>query len=372
MSRHDSTTVTFERFAPKPSSRTSIERYLATVDATKHFASPPFVQLRNGHDEDFAVTVFRAVQIINSALPNDFQIGMDTNTYASSTGPPPGRVIRVEQSPKSTWGREWIIPSDLTHAEGVAIRLYDVDSRYGSQVFIDPAVYAEEHMLRILVHELLHTMGFGGHFEYPNHSVMASSIYISPGGLGTTIMFPMDIFGLRGFYDPESMGDWGKTRYGVGGCVDNDAVCFGAQRIMGDANPWASNMGNTATTVLADNPTLSGTATWRGRLLGMTPLSEVVGGSAALTIALGPLTGDLDFTGLEYWRTGQAPGDVGSGTRWGDGDLTYGVAVFSNGFLQDGTGDRGAVTGMFAGRSYEYMTGVLERDDLAAGFGGKR
>ena len=366
------TTVTFERFAPSPSDRNTVERYLATVGATKRFASPPFIQLRNGRDEDFAVAVFRAVQIINSALPNDFQIGMDANTYTSSTGPPPGGVIRVEQSPKFSWGREWIIPSDLTHAEGAALRLYDVDSRYGSQVFIDTAVYAEEHLLRILVHELLHTMGLGGHFDYPNHSLMASSIYTNPEGLGTTIMFPMDIFGLRGFYDPESMGDWGKTRYAVGGCMDNDAICFGVQRIMGDANPWASNMGNTAHTLLSDNPTLSGTATWRGRLLGMTPLSEAVGGAAALTIALGPLTGDLDFTGLEYWRTGQAPGDVGSGTLWGDGDLTYGIVASGNIFLQDGTGDQGVVTGMFAGASHEYMTGVLERDDLAAGFGGRR
>jgi len=330
--------------------------------------------LRHDRDEEFFGLVFKAVQIINSARPNDFQIGMDANTYASSSGPPPGRVIRVEQSRKSTWGREWIIPSDLTHTEGVAIRLYDVDSRYGSQVFIDTAVYAEEHMLRILVHELLHTMGFGGHYNDPDNSVMAERIYRNPSGMGATIMFPLDLQGLRAFYDPESFGDWVQDGYSsleVGGCLDN-AVCSGVTRLIGDPDPWASNMGNTALSLLEDNSTLSGTVTWRGRLVGLTPADEVVGGATAITIALGPLTGDLDFTGLEYWRTRQAPGDIGSGALWGDGDLTYGLTVLGNVFIQDGTGDAGIVTGMFAGRSHEYMTGVLERDDLAAGFGGKR
>ena len=372
--RHGRVEILHGRGRPQPTTAVQVRNYLTWLDATKPFTTPPFVRLRYDRDEEFRALVYKAVKIINSALPNDFQIGMDANTYTSSIGPPPGRVIRVEQSPKSTWGRDWIIPSDLTHTEGVAIRLYDVDSRYGSQVFIDTAVYAEEHMLRILVHELLHVMGFGDHYNDPDNSVMAERIYGTPSGAGATIMFPLDLQGLRAFYDPESFGDWAQDGYSsleVGGCLDN-AVCFGVTRLIGDADPWASNMGNTALSLLENNPTLYGAVTWRGRLVGLTPADEVVGGAAALTIALGPLTGDLDLTGLEYWRTGQAPGDIGSGALWGDGDLTYGLTVLGNAFIQDGTGDAGIVTGMFAGRSHEYMTGVLERDDLAAGFGGKR
>ena len=372
--RHGQAEISHGIGGPQPATAAQVRNYLARLDATKPFTTPPFVQLRHDRDEEFRGLVFKAVKIINSALPNDFQIGMDANTYTSSIGPPPGGVVRVEQSSKSTWSREWIIPSDYTHAEGAAIRLYDVDSRYGSQVFIDTAVYTEEHVLRIVVHELLHAMGFGGHYDDPDNSVMARQIYNNPRGTGATIMFPLDLRGLRAFYDPESFGDWVREGYGaydVSGCMD-EVVCFGVTRMIGDADPWASNMGNTALSLLEDNPTLSGTVTWRGRLVGLTPLDEVVGGTAALTMDLGPLTGDLDFTGLEYWRTGQAPGDVGSGTLWGDGDLTYGMVALGNIFLQDGTGDAGIVTGMFAGRSHEYMTGVLERDDLAAGFGGKR
>ena len=46
---------------------------------------------------------------------------------------------------------------------------------------------------------------------------------------------------------------------------------------------------------------------------------------------------------MEYWRAKQAPGDVGSGFRWGDGDLSYGVQVDGNVFIQDGTGDEGSL-----------------------------
>lgn len=358
---------------PQPQTAALVREYLTTLDATKPFASPPFVQLPHGHNDRFGGLVFKAVQIVNSALPNDFQIGMDANTYASSIGPPPGGVIRVEQSSKSTWGREWIIPSDVTHAQGVAVRLYNVDSRYGSQVFIDSGVQGEESLLRVLVHEILHTLGFGGHYDFPTLSLMASAIYEHT-DQGDTIMFPLDLWGLRAFYDPESYGEWlrdGSRGYEVGGCLD-EVVCFGVARMIGDVDPYASNKGHTPHNLLANNPTLQGTVTWRGRLLGLTPANEVVGAATRLGIDLDALNGDLDFTAMEYWPAGQAPGRVGSGSRWGDGDLTYGVAVFSNGFLQDGTGDAGTVTGLFAGRSHEYMTGVLERDDLAAGFGGKR
>ena len=366
--------LSYGRSGPLPLTASSVREYLTMLDAARPFSKPPFVQLPHTHDEEFAGLVFKAVQIINSALPNDFQIGMDANTYPSSVGPPPGGVIQVEQSAKSTWGREWIIPSDLTHTRGFAVRLYDADSRYGSQVFIDTSVHGEEPLLRVLVHEILHTLGFGGHFDYSNLSVMASAIYDNPAGAGATIMFPLDLRGLRAFYDPESFGDWLEEGYGgyeIGGCVDN-VVCFGVTRLIGDADPWASNMGHTALSLFADNPTLSGTVTWRGRLIGFTPADEVVGGAALLGIEMESLTGNLEFTGMESWAAGRPPGDVGSGVTWGDGDLTYGVTVISNGFLQDGTGDEGVVTGMFAGRSHEYMTGVLERDVLAAGFGGKR
>ena len=133
--------------------------------------------------------------------------------------------------------------------------------------------------------------------------------------------------------------------------------------------PWAT--GPAPLTNLADNSALSGTASWSGRLLGFTPAAEPVAGAAELAIALATLDGDLDFTGLEHWSTGQAPGAAGSGTVWSDGDLSYTVDVRGNTLTPTG-GDDGIVTGAFLGTAHQAMRGTLQRDDLSAAFGGSR
>ena len=92
-------------------------------------------------------------------------------------------------------------------------------------------------------------------------------------------------------------------------------------------------------------------------------------GGADLAIRLESLDGDLNFTGLEYWPAGAAPGPVGTGSMWQNGDLGYRVEVRGNTFVQNG-GDVGAVTGTFFGPAHEGMGGVIVREDLSAGFGG--
>ena len=83
------------------------------------------------------------------------------------------------------------------------------------------------------------------------------------------------------------------------------------------------------------------------------------------------MSGSLNLTGLEHWPANAAPGTAGSGATWGHGRLSYGIAVRGNTFVNTG-GDPGVVTGAFYGPSHEGMGGVLVRDDLSAGFGGKR
>lgn len=122
---------------------------------------------------------------------------------------------------------------------------------------------------------------------------------------------------------------------------------------------------------LADNPALTGTATWSGALLGFTPDAEPVAGDARLGVNLNDLTGTASFSRLESWTAGEAPGNVGSGTRWGHGSLFYDIAVTGNMFRQAG-GDEGFLTGAFFGEGHEGMGGTLERDDLTAAFGGSR
>ena len=169
----------------------------------------------------------------------------------------------------------------------------------------------------------------------------------------------------------ENLGAWTNTSFHLRGDVDfpGGGASFGVASANGLAQAWAK--GPTPWTNLEDNTVLSGSAAWNGALLGVTSSSETVAGAARLTVNLTSLDGRIDFTGMEKWGVKEAPGAVGSGTMWDDGDLGYTIKVSGNTFIQTG-GDDGQVTGAFFGAAHEAMGGVLERSDLAAGFGGKR
>ena len=102
----------------------------------------------------------------------------------------------------------------------------------------------------------------------------------------------------------------------------------------------------------------------------MTPRAETVAGAVDLSIRLATLDGRLDFTGLESWAPNAAPGAVGTGSRWRDGDLRYGIEVVGNQFWAT-SGDDGIVDGSFFGIAHEGMGGVVKREDLTAAFGSR-
>lgn len=106
-------------------------------------------------------------------------------------------------------------------------------------------------------------------------------------------------------------------------------------------------------------------------MLGLMQAAETAAGAAELTIDPATLSGTVDFTALEHWAAHQPPGAVGTGTLWRAGDLGYRLQVRGHTFVDTG-GDDGTVTGAFFGPVHEGMGGVLVRDDLSAGFGGKR
>lgn len=122
---------------------------------------------------------------------------------------------------------------------------------------------------------------------------------------------------------------------------------------------------------LGDNAAQSGSARWSGRLLGLTPRAKTVAGAAELTVDLPSLSGALNFSRLEHWSANVAPDTPESGTVWRGSQLGYRIAVRGNTFVQTG-GDAGLATGAFFGASHEGMEGVLVRENLSAGFGGKR
>ena len=259
---------------------------------------------------------------------------------------------------------------------------------------------SEDENTSTIAHELLHTLGFGQHVDptrFMNSSILNAGdiqkriVRTSNGSVTLNehnkvlghLLFPVDREALLAIYDrlkpgilPEefsaqSLGPWDDTSFHLLGEMrfPGGGASFGVASRNGLAQPWAS--GPTPWTDLADNPRLSGSATWNGALLGITTSAETVAGDARLNVDLADLDGQLDFTNMEQWGTNVAPGALGSGTTWGDGDLGYAIEVRGNTFIQTG-GDDGEVTGAFFGATHEAMGGVLERNDLSAGFGGTR
>ena len=169
----------------------------------------------------------------------------------------------------------------------------------------------------------------------------------------------------------ESLGPWDRTSFHLRGDLDlaEGDASFGVALRNGLARPWAKGTGPLSD--LEDNSALFGTASWNGALLGFTPAAETVSGDARLTVELRTMDAELEFSRLEHWGVEEAPGAAGRGTTWGDGDLEYSVEIRGNSFHRTG-GDDGAVAGAFFGAAHEAMGGVLERSDLAAGFGGVR
>ena len=137
------------------------------------------------------------------------------------------------------------------------------------------------------------------------------------------------------------------------GEITGSNIRFGTAAMNGPAHGWPQ--GPAPALDLANNHELSGSASWSGRLLGLTPRDEAVAGDALLIVRLESLTDELDFTGLESWAANTAPGSIGTGVTWGDGDLEYTITVRGNTFVQTG-GDEEYVTGVFLGDSHDGTT----------------
>ena len=234
--------------------------------------------------------------------------------------------------------------------------------------------------LGVIAHELIHLLGR----SHVDPIRFPRTIMVGGGSeeLSPHILHPLDreaLLAVYGHLEPgtapgriaDELGDWSDTSLHVQGAIDieDGKIAFGAARRNGLSQPWASGPSPHAT--LEDNTALSGSVSWFGRLLGLTPDAEAVAGAADLSVDLATLTGTVEFAGLEQWAANAAPGAPGTGAIWDDGDLRYDIEIRGNTFVQT-AGDAGTVTGAFFGPAHEGMGGVLERDDLSAGFGGKR
>ena len=352
-------------------------------------ADPPTVYVADGTPPALVDETVRAVQAINAALPQDWQLGFGPDPAPAGALELADGEILVRFARQEDW------PTDAMPPDGEGIGL--ADPKYSieqtgdpaapyrieivaGRVFVDHTQTSGLERLGVIAHELIHLLGRG----HVDPIRFPGTITVAGGSeeLSDHILHPLDreaLLAVYGHLEPGTvpgdfateLGDWADTSLHVRGAIDigEGEISFGAALRNGLAQPWAS--GPSPHAALADNAELAGSVSWSGRLLGLTPDAEAVAGAAGLSVDLATLTGSAEFTGLERWAAGAAPGALGSGTVWHDGDLSYTIEVRGNTFVQTG-GDDGTVTGAFFGPAHEGMGGVLEREDLSAGFGGYR
>ncbi len=298
----------------------------------------------------------RAIEIVNSALPyqNRIRIGTDVPNRVQMV---PNGQIFIDFAAHSEW------PVDYPNAGGytqVIVTTGLEGETLSNHIWIsDRWEMWVSGKLELLVHEIMHAMGMADHVEDFVSAINANTL---------RSIQPIDRDGLAALYllnngdRIDELGHWSDTSMNIGGSFDD--VSFGVRSNNGVFTPWIDGPAPQG-----DITHLTGIATWNGKLVGFTPAVEAVVGNASLGIDLETLTGNLDFSALEYWPTGQAP--EGTGAQWGTGSLAYDVGVNGNSFTQTG-GDAGTVNGSFFGTRHESMAGTVEREDLSAAFGGRR
>ena len=354
-------------------------------------ADPPLVRVAEGTPPELVDEAVRVVQLLNIALPREWQIGFGEEPGPAGSADPGPLEIIIAFAAQEDWPAEvqplesegddigLAEPRYAIHATGDPNRPFSLQIT-GGRIWVDPTRTEGDERLGVIAHEIIHVLGRG----HPDPSRFPDSIMVAGGGDGPTehILHPLDRAALFAVYSrvapggtPNAididLGPWADTSTHLHGVLDlsEGEVAFGAAYSNGLVQPWAS--GPAPDTVLAQSRRLAGTARWSGRLLGLTAATEAVAGAAVLAVRLDSLDGDLNITGLEYWPAGAAPGAGGTGSTWRDGDLGYLVEVRGNTFIQTG-GDAGAVTGAFFGPAHEGMGGVIVREDLTAAFGGTR
>ena len=352
-------------------------------------ALPPTIRVADGASVALIDETVRVVQAINAALPQEWQLGFDPEPVPAGTTDVTNGEILVTFARQADWLVEAASPTDedigLAEPQYEITLTGDPEIPWGieivaGRVWVDPTLTEGRERLGVIAHELIHLLGR----NHVDPARFPETIMVAGGSEQLTphILHPLDREGLLAGYwrlgpvlSPghlaEELGPWSDTSLHVRGAlgIANTEIAWGTALRNELVQPWAT--GPTPDFNLEDNTALSGDVHWEGRLLGLTPSAETVAGAAQLTIDLPTLSGSLDFAELEQWPADTTPGPTGSGVAWREGRLSYRIGVRGITFTQTG-GDAGYVTGAFFGPSHEGMGGVLVRDDLSAGFGGRR
>ena len=335
------------------------------------FEEAPSVKFGGAITSTDVARLTTVLQIINSALPHEWKLEMATGAPEPLPEDLTGSIY-VEFLPKQ--GYQEAVDSSSLGSATVSYSAVSAEIPHAHvQINRTYAKNGETEAAIVLAHELIHSLGIG-HATLGMSSVMMSTPPTSASDLPLPVLYRDDRRALHALYSDMSPGDlvsslgpWSDTVMHL--AANGTHVAFGVAYADGYGEPWAYGM--RPEMGLADNPDISGTASWLGMLLGFTSDDLPLSGNAGLTIQLDDLTGSADFTEMETWTDGSLPGEAGTGTAWSVGDLAYDILVTGNTFRQTG-GDEGTVTGAFFGEAHDAAGGVLERTDLSAAFGATR
>lgn len=367
--------------------RDAVAEYLteSTGGTARRYLNPPEVRIIGGASEHDTSRVVRAVQLINASLPSDAKVQVATPlpsfTLRDNVGSTGAYFLSGEEL-DNTIHVEFVPADEYRRGSGSAAVTWSFlqpDGTGNAYIQFNQGANSyprDREAMILLAHELMHALGLDRHVASDFDTIMEGTGAIHRLRQGRnqplSLLYPVDREALQVLYGRLGNGDaaanfgpWAQTATHLHG--NGPHVGFGVAWRNGYGEPYA--YGYLPGHDLESSPELSGAVTWEGALLGFTPQAAAVGGDARINVNMRTLNGRADFTGLEAWSG--APGDVGTGATWGDGDLGYTIMVSGNTFRQTG-GDDGTLTGIFTGANHEGVGGTLERQDLTAAFGASR
>ena len=311
------------------------------------FPDRPIVRIAEGTSGEFAAHATRAVELINSALPYDKRILLSSEPAPPLTAiedVPDGQIF-IDFAPSAEdWNlanpnyrpgavgisepgvvqefnyqerrweykrmraaHVWFDAERISNAAWVlnpSTRIYEevvLDTPVAETESLYP-VYPPLSVFSIMVHELMHALGFLSHVD---HSQFSDSIMRDNFVLLTQSLPTIDNDAILAAYDKfepgtlpedlsaETLGPWGDTSFHLRGDVSfpGGKTSFGVALRNGLAQAWASGPEPLAN--LEDNSALSETVNWNGAILGITSSEETVAGSTQLSVELATLEGAL-------------------------------------------------------------------------------
>ena len=339
------------------------------------FPVQPYLYL----DDDFLlpenqhllIALFNSVQILNDALPPEFQVFW-AGSHPTGIADQGEILVRLDAPAEiSALCGSGAVACANTRTLG--------DFAWSSVLRIPDDFDVSEYRraTTVLVHELLHAMGIQGHVdgvEFPDSIMGASGEFIPNLGfiiskIDREVLQIMYMSQLTDTYN--DWGEWSDVAFHLMGKTEDDALQFGVALFNGLPQPWAK--GQEPNSDLSDNRRLFGTATWNGNLLGFSGPSPIAG-DAQLQVRLPELSNedsehDLRFRDIAFLNRFDSD-DPWFHVR----DIDYKVTISGNlvlNVLESGY-EEGIVSGYFMGAEHEHMGGTVKRTDMVAAFGGSR